>query len=88
VIAGGTEINAHFANPPFQDQELAGNPKAQIVLDSYEVLGGPSSATVLYATEKLSRRTRRPTAPSSTRWSKRRSWPAAIRKRRPTPTCA
>ena len=52
VIAGGTEINAHFGNPPFQDQELAGNPKAKIVLDSYQVLGGPSSATVLYATEK------------------------------------
>ena len=55
VIAGGTEINAHFANPPFQDQELAGNPKAKIVLDSYQVLGGPSSATVLYATEKCVR---------------------------------
>jgi NitT/TauT family transport system substrate-binding protein len=52
VIAGGTEINAHFANPPFQEQELAGNPKAKIVLDSYQVLGGPASATVLYATEK------------------------------------
>lgn len=52
VIAGKTEINAHFGNPPFQDQELAGNPKAKVVLDSYEVLGGPSSATVLYATEK------------------------------------
>ena len=52
VIAGGTEINAHFANPPFQEQELAGNPKAMIVLDSYQVLGGPASSTVLYATEK------------------------------------
>ncbi|MFC3458789.1 ABC transporter substrate-binding protein [Massilia haematophila] len=52
VIAGKTEINAHFGNPPFQDQELAGNPNAKVVLDSYEVLGGPSSATVLYATEK------------------------------------
>src|SRR6201991_4007727 len=52
VIAGGTEINAHFGNPPFQQQELAGNPKAHIVLNSYDVLGGPSSATVLYATEK------------------------------------
>ena len=55
VIAGGTEINAHFANPPFQEQELAGNPKARIVLDSYQVLGGPSSSTVLYATEKYVR---------------------------------
>ncbi len=53
IIAGGTEITAHFGNPPFQDQELAGNPKAHIVLNSYDVLGGPSSATVLYATEKF-----------------------------------
>ncbi|RZA32171.1 MAG: ABC transporter substrate-binding protein [Lysobacteraceae bacterium] len=52
VIAGKTELNAHFGNPPFQDQELAGNPQARIVLNSYDVLGGPSSATVLYATEK------------------------------------
>ncbi|WP_404994518.1 ABC transporter substrate-binding protein [Cupriavidus pauculus] len=53
VIAGGTEITAHFGNPPFQEQELAGNPNAHIVLNSYDVLGGPSSATVLYATEKF-----------------------------------
>lgn len=53
LIAGGTEINAHFGNPPFQEQELAGNPNAHIVLNSYDVLGGPSSATVLYATEKF-----------------------------------
>lgn len=53
IIAGGTEITGHFANPPFQEQELAGNPNARIVLNSYDVLGGPSSATVLYATEKF-----------------------------------
>jgi len=53
IIAGGTEITGHFGNPPFQDQELAGNPNARIVLNSYDVLGGPSSATVLYATEKF-----------------------------------
>ncbi|MGI4849717.1 MAG: ABC transporter substrate-binding protein [Janthinobacterium lividum] len=53
VIAGKTEINAHFGNPPFQEQELAGNPAAHIVLSSYDVLGGPGSATVLYATEKF-----------------------------------
>ena len=52
IIAGQTEINGHFGNPPFQDQELAGNPKAHIVLNSFDVQGGPSSATVLYATEK------------------------------------
>lgn len=53
IIKGGTEISAHFANTPSQEQELAGNPAAHIVLNSYQVLGGPSSATVLYATEKF-----------------------------------
>ncbi|WP_280192727.1 ABC transporter substrate-binding protein [Delftia sp. PS-11] len=53
IIKGGTEITAHFGNPPFQEQALAGNPNTRIVLKSYEVLGGPSSATVLYATEKF-----------------------------------
>lgn len=53
IIKGGTEITAHFGNPPFQEQALAGNPNARIVLKSYDVLGGPSSATVLYATEKF-----------------------------------
>jgi NitT/TauT family transport system substrate-binding protein len=52
IISGGTELDGHFGNPPFSEQELAANPKAHIVLDSYKVLGGPSSATVLYATEK------------------------------------
>jgi NitT/TauT family transport system substrate-binding protein len=53
IIANSSVITAHFGNPPFQEQELAGNPKAHVVLDSYDVLGGPSSATVLYATEKF-----------------------------------
>ena len=53
IIKGGTEINAHFGNPPFQEQELTGNPNAHVVLKSYEVLGGPASATVLYGTEKF-----------------------------------
>lgn len=53
VIKGGTEVNAHFASPPFSDQELAGNPNARVILNSYDVLGGPSSATVLYSTEKF-----------------------------------
>jgi NitT/TauT family transport system substrate-binding protein len=52
VITGKTEINGHFGTPPFQEQELAGNPNAHVVLSSYDVTGGPSSATVLYATEK------------------------------------
>lgn len=53
LIANSNVITAHFGNPPFQQQELAGNPKAHIVLNSYDVLGGPSSATVLYTTQKF-----------------------------------
>jgi len=53
IISGGTEITGHFGNPPFQEQELAANPQAHIVLSSYDVLGGPSSSTVLFATEKF-----------------------------------
>ncbi|TAA40773.1 ABC transporter substrate-binding protein [Pseudoxanthomonas winnipegensis] len=53
IISGGSEITAHFSTPPFQQQELARNPAAHVILDSYQVLGGPSSATVLYATAKF-----------------------------------
>ncbi len=53
IIAGGTEISAHFGNPPFQDQELAENPNARLVLKSYDVLGGPASSTVLFTTESF-----------------------------------
>src|SRR5688572_16641959 len=35
IIKGGTEITAHFGNPPVQDQELTGNPNAHIVLHSH-----------------------------------------------------
>ena len=51
IISGGTEITGHFANPPFQEQELAQNPDAHVILSSYDVLGGPASSTLLYATE-------------------------------------
>lgn len=53
IISGGSEITTHFSTPPYQQQELARNPKAHVILDSYQVLGGPSSATVLYATAKF-----------------------------------
>ncbi|RRV16500.1 ABC transporter substrate-binding protein [Pseudomonas saudiphocaensis] len=49
--SGGTELTAHFSNPPFQDQALQ-NPDVHVVLDTYELLG-PNSPTVLYATEKF-----------------------------------
>ncbi len=55
IIKGGTEITGHFGNPPFQEQELAGNPNARVVLNSYDVQGGPATSSALYATERFYR---------------------------------
>jgi NitT/TauT family transport system substrate-binding protein len=52
LIAGGSEINAHFSSPPFQYQELE-NPKVHKVLSSYDILGGPATFNVLYTTQKF-----------------------------------
>ncbi|MDU9394789.1 ABC transporter substrate-binding protein [Pseudomonas japonica] len=51
LIAGGTELNGHFSNPPFQEQALA-NKDVHVVLDTYELLG-PNSPTVLFTTEQF-----------------------------------
>lgn len=51
LLAGGTELNAHFSNPPFQDQVLT-NKDVHVVLNTYDLLG-PNSPTVLFATEKF-----------------------------------
>jgi len=53
IISGGTEITGHFANPPYQNQELAQNPNARKILTSYDVLGGPGSSTVLFSTARF-----------------------------------
>lgn len=52
LIAGGSEINAHFSSPPFQYQELQ-SPNVHKVLSSYDVLGGQATFNVLYTTEKF-----------------------------------
>lgn len=51
LISGGTELNGHFSNPPFQDQAL-NNPNVHVILDTYKLLG-PNSPTALYTTEKF-----------------------------------
>ena len=51
LITGGTELNGHFSNPPFQDQALQ-NPNVHVILDTYKLLG-PNSPVALYTTEKF-----------------------------------
>jgi NitT/TauT family transport system substrate-binding protein len=52
LLAGGSEISAHFSSPPFQYQALE-NPKVHKVLSSYDILGGPATFNVLYTTQKF-----------------------------------
>jgi NitT/TauT family transport system substrate-binding protein len=45
-------ITAHFGSAPFMYQELA-DPRGHKVLDSYEVMGGPHTFNVVWATTKF-----------------------------------
>jgi NitT/TauT family transport system substrate-binding protein len=52
ALLSGTEITAHFAAAPFQDQELK-DPRVRRILHSYDVLGGPGTLNSLYTTSKF-----------------------------------
>ena len=51
LLSGGTEINAHFGNAPFQEQELQ-DPTVRRVLSSYDVVGA-STLNSLYTTARF-----------------------------------
>jgi NitT/TauT family transport system substrate-binding protein len=52
ALLSGTEITAHFAAAPFQDQELK-DARVRRILSSYEVLGGPATLNSLYTTTQF-----------------------------------
>jgi len=52
LLSGASEITAHFGSPPFQYQQLR-NPAIHTVLNSYDVLGGPSTFNVVWTTAKF-----------------------------------
>lgn len=51
LLSGKTEVNAHFASPPFQFQELK-DPSIRKITTSYEILGGPATLNILWAPER------------------------------------
>lgn len=53
LISGGLAVDTHFASAPYYYQELAGNPKVHKIISSYDILGGPATFNVLYATQKF-----------------------------------
>ena len=52
LLSGKSEVTAHLSSPPFQYQELA-HPGMHLVLNSYDVLGGPATFNVIWATAKF-----------------------------------
>lgn len=52
LIAGHTEIDAHYSSPPFQYQALE-HSNIHKVLSSYDTLGGHATFNVLYSTQKF-----------------------------------
>jgi len=45
-------VTAHFTSPPFQEQELK-DPRIHRVFNSYDVMGGPLTFTVLWTTSRF-----------------------------------
>lgn len=52
LMSGQSEVNSHFATPPFTTMELK-DPRIRTVLNSFEVWGGPQSTTITWATSKF-----------------------------------
>ena len=52
LLSGRSEVDAHFGSPPFQYQELR-QPGMHRVLNSYDVLGGPATFNVVWASSKF-----------------------------------
>ena len=52
MLGGKAGITSHFGSSPFQEMELK-DARARRVLDSYQVLGGPHTFSVVWATDKF-----------------------------------
>jgi NitT/TauT family transport system substrate-binding protein len=52
MLSGKSEITAHFTSAPFMYQELE-DKRVRKVLDSYDVLGGPHTFNVVWASAKF-----------------------------------
>jgi NitT/TauT family transport system substrate-binding protein len=52
LLSGQSEITAHFTSPPFQYQQLH-KPGIHTVLNSNDVLGGPTTFNVVWTTSKF-----------------------------------
>jgi NitT/TauT family transport system substrate-binding protein len=52
MLSGKSELTAHFTSPPFHQRERR-DPKIRTITTSNEIMGGPSTFTMLYAPQKF-----------------------------------
>jgi NitT/TauT family transport system substrate-binding protein len=52
LLSGQGEVNSQFTSPPFQNTALE-NPAIHKVLSSYDVMGGPNTFLMVWATKKF-----------------------------------
>ena len=52
LLSPVSQVDSHFTSPPFSYEELD-HPGIHTVLNSYDVLGGPGSLNVVYATSRF-----------------------------------
>jgi NitT/TauT family transport system substrate-binding protein len=52
LLSGQGEVTSQFTSPPLQNTALA-NPAIHKVLDSYEIMGGPNTFLMVWATKKF-----------------------------------
>jgi len=52
LLSGKSEITAHFTSPPFHQRERK-DPKIRTITTSNEIMGGPSTFTMLYSPAKF-----------------------------------
>jgi len=52
LLSGGSGVTAQFTSPPFWNRALE-DPKISVVLNSYDITGGPGTFLVVWSTEKF-----------------------------------
>ena len=52
LLSGSGDVTAQFTSPPFQNTALE-NPSIRTVLNSYDVMGGPNTFLMVWATKKF-----------------------------------
>lgn len=52
VLSSNNEVNSHFSLPPYQQMELK-DPRVHVVLNSYDLVGGPMTNAVVFGRRKF-----------------------------------